>query len=72
MTFSSRLHESLVQFVDPVRTVAGAVPTSRTTYLWCIRSGIPGTGLICTPIDLSRSTKAQSISGGGGTGIAWA
>ncbi len=39
MTFSSRDHESSVQFVEPVQTEA----PSRTTYLWCIRSGQPGT-----------------------------
>src|SRR5947209_9324955 len=70
MTFSSRLHESLVQLVEPVSTAGAGMPASRTTYLWCIRSGTPGTGLICTPAERSRSTNAQSISGGGGTGIA--
>ena len=65
MTFSSRFHESFVQLVEPVSTEA----PSRTTYLWCIRSGTPGTGRTWTPIAFSRSTNAQSISGGGGTGI---
>src|SRR5207244_5603388 len=32
-TFSSRLHESSVQFAEPVQTEAA----SRTTYFWCIR-----------------------------------
>src|SRR6266852_3555477 len=45
-TFSSRFHESLVQFVDPVSTAASGVPTSRTTYLWCMRSGTPGIGFV--------------------------
>jgi len=69
MTFSSRFQESLVQFVEPVSTDAA----SRTTYLWCIRSGTPGIGFTCTPIDSKRCTNDQSISGGGGTGmaIAW-
>ena len=39
MTFSSRVHESSVQFVEPLQTAS----RSRTTYLWCIRSGQPGT-----------------------------
>ena len=38
ITFSWRLHESSVQFVEPDQT---SVP-SRTTNLWCIRSGTPG------------------------------
>src|SRR5713226_6373330 len=33
ITFSSRFHESLVQFADPVSTAAAGVPASRTTYL---------------------------------------
>src|SRR5216683_690815 len=67
ITFSSRVHESLVQLADPVRTAADGVPASRTTYLWCMRSGTPGIGLISTPKDFSWSTNAQSISAGGGT-----
>src|SRR5205809_7269739 len=69
ITFASRFQESLVQFVEPVSTDAA----SRTTYLWCIRSGMPGIGFTCTPIDSRRCTNDQSISGGGGTGmvIAW-
>ena len=64
ITFSSRFHESLVQLVDPLSTEAA----SRTTYLWCIRSGMPGIGLDWIPIDRRRSMNAQSISGGGGSG----
>ena len=69
ITFSSRFQESLVQLVEPVSTER----PSRTTYLWCMRSGTPGTGLTLTPAARSRSTNPQSISGGGGTGIvcAW-
>src|SRR6266404_7281805 len=67
-TFSSRVHESLVQLVDPVSTAANGVPTSRTTYLWCMRSGMPGIGFVSTPDAFSLSTNAQSISAGGGTG----
>ncbi len=37
-TFSSRVQESAVQLVEPVQTAS----PSRTTYLWCIRSGVPG------------------------------
>ncbi len=33
ITFSSRVHESLVQFVEPVSTAAPGVVASRTTYL---------------------------------------
>src|SRR5438876_958891 len=49
MTFSSRVHESFVQFMEPVQTVAASVAPSRTMYLWCIRSGTPDTGLVGTP-----------------------
>ena len=42
MTFSSRVHESLVQLVEPRQDAACGVAASRTTYLWCIRSGTPG------------------------------
>ena len=41
ITFSWRAQESSVQFVEPVQTDS----TSRITYLWCIRSGTPATGL---------------------------
>ena len=37
MTFSCRDHESSVQFVDPAQTAS----PSRTTNLWCMRSGTP-------------------------------
>ena len=39
MMFSCRDQESSVQFVEPVQTSS----SSRTTNLWCMRSGIPGT-----------------------------
>ena len=39
-TFSCLVQESIVQFADPAQTAS----QSLTTYLWCIRSGIPGTG----------------------------
>ena len=39
MTFSWRDHESSVQFVDPAHTAS----PSRTTNLWCMRSGTPAT-----------------------------
>ena len=61
ITFSSRDQESSVQFADPVQTA----PPSRTTYLWCIRSGIPGIALLAT----SSSCGSISTRGGGGTGI---
>ena len=60
-TFSSRVHESPVQFVDPVHTEA----PSRTTYLWCMRSGTPG---IATVGNGSDAMKSGSVRGGGGTG----
>ena len=37
MTFSCRVQESFVQLREPVQTAS----PSRTTYLWCIRSGTP-------------------------------
>ena len=61
-TFSSRVQESSVQFVEPVHT---ALP-SRITYLWCIRSGTPGIDFAGTPSD---SMSDGSVRGGGGTGI---
>jgi len=66
ITFSSRVHESLVQLVEPVQTAAVSSPASRTTYLWCISEGTPGTGRLGTP---RAAMKAVSGSGGGGTGI---
>ena len=62
ITFSSRDHESSVQFVDPVQTEA----PSRTTYLWCIRSGMPAMGFVGTE---SRAMSSGAVCGGGGTGI---
>ena len=64
MTFSSRFHESLVQFVEPVSTDA----PSRTTYLWCMRSGTPGMAFVGTPSDAIR---VSSVLGGGGSGMGW-
>ena len=46
-TFSWRVNESFVQFIEPVQTLA----PSRTTYLWCIRSGMPATAF---PLDRQR------------------
>ena len=62
ITFSWRAQESSVQFVEPVQTDS----TSRITYLWCIRSGTPATGLEGSPSD---AISCASGSGGGGTGI---
>ena len=62
ITFSSRDHESSVQLVEPVQTEA----PSRTTNLWCMRSGIPGMARVGT---LSRSMSSGFVFGGGGTGI---
>ena len=61
-TFSSRVHESRVQFVEPVHTAA----PSRTTYLWCMRSGSPGIARSGTP---SCSSSDGSVRGGGGSGL---
>jgi hypothetical protein len=66
MTFSSRLQESSVQFVEPVQTAS----RSRTAYLWCMRSGTPAIPFVGT----SRfSISEGSARGGGGTGmgLAW-
>ena len=41
MMFSQRVHESSVQFVEPVQTDS----PSRTANLWCMRSGTPGNRL---------------------------
>ena len=59
ITFSSRDHESFVQFVEPVQTAS----PSRTTYLWCIRSGTPGMPRVGSGID---SSSCGSVWGGGG------
>ncbi len=63
ITFSCSDHASLVQLVDPVHTER----PSRTTYLWCIRSGIPGMPSVGSSSD---SIRSGSVSGGGGTGTA--
>jgi hypothetical protein len=61
-TFSSRVHESAVQFVDPVHTER----SSRTTYLWCMRSGTPGIGAVGNG---RASIASGSVRAGGGTGV---
>ena len=61
ITFSSRVHESSVQFVDPVHTDS----PSRTTNFWCMRSGTPGMASTGTP---SAAMNEWSVLGGGGTG----
>ena len=61
-TFSWRDQESSVQFMEPVQTDS----PSRTTNLWCIRSGTPAIALAGTPSDVISATSG---SGGGGTGI---
>ena len=62
MTFSWRDHESSVQFVDPVHTAS----PSRTTNLWCMRSGTPAT----PRVEMGSASIASGVdSGGGGTGI---
>ena len=62
ITFSWRLQESSVQLVDPVQTSAA----SRTTYLWCIRSGMPGIARVGMG---SAAIACATVLGGGGTGI---
>ena len=62
ITFSWRLHESSVQFVEPDQTSVA----SRTTNLWCIRSGMPAIARVGTG---SASIASGLVSGGGGTGI---
>ena len=59
--FSSRVHESSVQLVEPVQTAS----PSRTTNLWCMRSGSPGIGFTGTPI---AARMSGSVRGGGGSG----
>jgi hypothetical protein len=58
-TFSWRVNESSVQFIEPVQTAS----PSRTTYLWCMRSRQPGIGLTGTP---SVSSTCGSVRGGAG------
>ena len=61
MMFSQRVQESSVQFVEPVQTEE----PSRTTNLWCMRSGTPGIGFVGT----SRlSMSVGSPVGGGKSG----
>ena len=62
MTFSSRVHESAVQFIEPVQTASA----SRTMYLWCIRSGTPGIGAVGNG---SASIRLGFVRGGGGIGF---
>ena len=62
ITFSWRLHESSVQFVEPDHTSV----VSRTTNLWCIRSGMPAIARVGMG---SASIAWGLVSGGGGTGI---
>jgi hypothetical protein len=59
ITFSWSVHESVVQFIDPVQTDS----PSRTTYLWCIRSGMPGIPQVGKGIASSSSGR---VLGGGG------
>ena len=61
-TFSCRDHESSVQFSEPVQTLS----PSRTTYLWCMRSGTPAIAFEGAP---KEAISVASGSGGGGTGI---
>ena len=53
-TFSWRVQESSVQFVEPVHTAA----PSRTTYLWCIRSRQPGIALAAR----RRAPRARALA----------
>jgi hypothetical protein len=62
ITFSWCDHESSVQFVEPVQTAS----PSRTTYLWCIRSGTPAIAFASIGSDLINVSSGE---GGGGTGI---
>ena len=61
-TFSWSVHESVVQFIEPVQTRA----PSRTTYLWCIRSGMPGIPQVGNGI---ASSSSGFVLGGGGKKI---
>ena len=62
ITFSSRVHEPAVQFIEPVQSDSA----SRITYLWCIKSGIPGIAAVGKGSD---STSSGFVCGGGGTGV---
>ena len=66
MTFSSRLQESSLQFVDPVQTSE----PSLTTYLWCMRSGTPRIRFVGTARSSSRLGSAWG-GGGSGIGLSW-
>ena len=59
MKFSWRVQESVVQLVEPDQTAA----PSRTTYLWCIRSGMPGMPQVGKG---SASISSGAVCGGGG------
>ena len=59
ITFSWSVHESVVQFIEPVQTDSA----SRTTYLWCIRSGMPGIPQVGNGI---ASSSSGFVLGGGG------
>ena len=48
--------------MEPVQTAS----RSRTTYLWCIRSGTPAIAFVLIG---SASTSSGAVCGGGGTGI---
>jgi len=61
ITFSCSSQESLVQLVEPDQTD----PPSRTAYLWCIRSGMPGMPRVSIG---SASSSSGFVRGGGGTG----
>ena len=61
ITFSSRVHESSVQFIEPVHTDS----PSRTAYFWCIKLGMPGMARAVAP---SVAMNEWSVLGGGGTG----
>src|SRR5207248_463663 len=54
-------HASSVQFVEPLHTAS----RSRTTYLWCMRSGQPGMPTVSNGSD---SISEGSVFGGGGIG----
>ena len=62
IAFSWRVQESCDQFIDPVQTAS----RSRTTYLWCIRSGTPAIARVGSG---SASSSSGAVFGGGGTGI---
>ena len=57
--FSWSVHESVVQLAEPVQRER----PSRTTYLWCIRSGMPGIPQVGNGI---ASSSSGFVRGGGG------